>query len=118
MAAPNVCFFNKHGFCKYLDKCRNYHENENCEKINCEIRECPLRHPQICKFFRDFGYCKFGEWCRFYHKISRDASKNRKEINELEDKLKTVNSELEKNANKVLKLESKVQDLLQRFSVR
>ena len=90
MAAQIVCFHNKHGFCKYLDKCRNYHENKNCEKMNCEIKECPLRHPRICNFFRDYGYCKFGEWCRFHHKIYRDASENRNEVKELEDKLKIV----------------------------
>ena len=37
MAAQIVCFYNKHGFCKYLEKCQNYHENRNCEKNNCEV---------------------------------------------------------------------------------
>ena len=47
MATQNVCFYNKHGFCKYSDKCRNYHENKKCEKTKCEIKKCTLRHPQI-----------------------------------------------------------------------
>ena len=112
MAAQIVYFCNKHGFCKYLDKCRNYHENQNCEQRNCEIRECPLRHPKICKFHQDYGYCKFVEWCRFYHKIDRDASKKTTEIKKLQDKLKAVEAELEKNADKVvLRLESEIQDL-------
>ena len=115
MAAQIACFLNKHGFCKFLDKCKNYHENKNCEIINCEIRECPLRHPKICKYFRDYGYCKFGEWCRFHHKIYKDASENRNEVKELEDKLKIVEDDLEKNANKVLKLESELQDLHHSF---
>ena len=51
MATQNICFFNKYGFCKYLENCRNYHENKKCEKSNCEIRECQLKHPKICEFF-------------------------------------------------------------------
>ena len=83
----------------FIDKCRNYHENQNCEKSNCEIKKCPLRHPTICKFFWDYGYCKFGEYCRFYHKVHRDAPENSNEIKELQDKLKAVEAGLEKNAN-------------------
>ena len=71
MAAHNICFYNKYGFCKYLETCRKYHENKKCDKFNCEIRECDLRHPKVCKFFRDLGFCKFSEWCKFSHKIDK-----------------------------------------------
>ena len=59
MAAQNVCFFNKYGFCKYSDRCRKYHEKELCEKSDCEIRECSLKHPKMCKFFQDFDICTY-----------------------------------------------------------
>ena len=103
MATQNICFFNKHGFCKYLENCRNYHENKKCEKLNCEIRECQLRHPEICKFFRDYGFCKFSEWCRFSHEVVKDASENDSEVKKLEEKLNTVEIELKKNSEKLLR---------------
>ena len=108
MATQNICFFNKYGFCKYLENCRNYHENKKCEKSNCEIRECQLRHPKICKFFRDYGFCKFSEWCRFSHDVVKDASENDSEVKKLEEKLNTVEIELKQNSEKVLKLESQI----------
>ena len=111
MAAQNICFYNKYGFCKYLEKCRKYHENEKCENQNCEIRECPLRHPKICKFYRDFGFCKFSEWCKFSHKINRDNSKQNDEIKHVEEKLQIVETELKRNSEKVAKLEAEIQDM-------
>ena len=42
MAAQIVCFFNKHGFCKYLEKCQNFHENRNCEKTTVKLETAPL----------------------------------------------------------------------------
>ena len=115
MATQSVCFFNKHGFCKYLEKCRNYHENKSCEKSMCEIKKCPLRHPKICKYFRDYGFCKFGEWCRFEHKVHKDSFDKDNEIKDLEEELKKVKKELEENNNKVLKLEAEIQDMQQKF---
>ena len=111
MATQNICFFDKYGFCKNLENCRNYHENKKCEKLNCEIRDCQLRHPKICKFFRDYGFCKFSEWCRFSHEVVKDASENDSEVKKLEEKLNTVEIELKKNSEKVLKLESEIKDM-------
>ena len=116
MAAQNICFYNKYGFCKYLEKCRKYHENEKCENVNCEIRECPLRHPQVCRFFRDYRFCKFGEWCKFSHEIYTNASVQNKEIEKLEDKLKAVENELKKNNEKVSKLENEMKDIRHKLS--
>ena len=90
MATQNVFFFNKHGFCKYLETCRNYHENKKCEKPMYEIKKCTLRHPKKCKFFRDYGFCKFGEWCRFDLKVYKDADESDEKLKELEEKLKKV----------------------------
>ena len=109
MAAQNVCFFNKYGFCKYSDKCRKYHEKELCEKSNCEIRECSFRHPRICKFFRDWGFCKFGEWCMFSHKNNKNNAVKNDEVKKLERKLKDIELELEKQNEKlILKFQRKI----------
>ena len=130
MAAQNICFFLKYGVCKYLETCGNYYEKEICEKLNCEIRICNLRHPKVCRFFRDLGVCKFSEWCKFSHKVSNKAVKNDK-VKELEEKLKNVEvalekkkedvlqleeAKLEESNEKVLKLEAEIKDLHFKFS--
>ena len=109
MAAQNVCFFNKYGFCKY-------HEKELCEKSDCEIRKCSLRHPRICKFFQDFGFCKFNEWCMFSHKISKNNSVKNEELKKLEHKLKVVELELENKNKKIVKLKNEIKDIYLKFS--
>ena len=83
MATQNICFFNKYCFCKYLERCRKYHESKSCEKSSCEIRVCEFRHPKACKFFRDFGFCKFGEWCKFSHKIDRNIINKTDDVKKL-----------------------------------
>ena len=102
MAAQNICFYNKYGFCKYLEKCRKYHENEKCENLNCEIRECPLRHPKICKFYRDFGFCKFSEWCKFSHCDNKNSKEKNDDVKKLEDRLETFQNEFQKKCEKYL----------------
>ena len=85
MATQRVFFFfNKYGFCKYLETCINFHEKQICENSKCEVRKCPLRHPKLCKFYRDHGYCKFGEWCYFSHKRNKKIENT--EVNELKIK--------------------------------
>ena len=63
-----------------METCRKYHESKKCENSVCEIKDCPLRHPIICKYFKDFGYCKFNEWCKFSHEVKRDVSKENDNI--------------------------------------
>ena len=111
MATQNICFYNKYGFCKYLEKCRKYHENKRCEKLGCEIRDCPLRHPKVCKFFLDFGFCKFSEWCKFSHNIDKTTRAENEEVKKLKDELNIVETELKKNNEKVSKLEAEIQDI-------
>ena len=67
MSLKNICFHNKFGFCKFGGRCFRLHENKLCENDNCNIQECPLRHPKFCRYFGKFKYCKFGTYCRFRH---------------------------------------------------
>ena len=118
MATQDICFYNKYGFCKYLETCRKKHENSICEKKDCEILKCTLRHPKDCKFYSDYGFCKFSEWCRFSHNNS-NARKNlleNDEIKKLKDNLKTVETVIEKNNEKVRKLESDIIDMNKKMS--
>ena len=116
MAAQNICFYNKFGFCKYLEKCRKFHENKKCEKFDCEIRDCPYRHPKVCKFFRDFGFCKFSEWCKFSHNVDKTTNTENEEVKKLEVRLKSVEAELKKKSEKVVKLEAEIMDINRKIS--
>ena len=66
MATQNVCKFNKFGYCKYKELCRNFHVNEKCQNVSCDLSMCMLRHPKLCKFFLQYKMCKFDP-CRFEH---------------------------------------------------
>ena len=95
MVQQNVFTFNKYGFCKFRNTCRKRHISEKCQNRACDVRNCSLRHPKICKFYRDIGYCKFGEWGCFVHKTPNDD-----EVKRISDKLKIMEKkydDLEKN---------------------
>ena len=66
--AEEVCKFNKFGYCKFRKTCFRKHQNGKCEKENCSIWNCPLRHPISCRYFNEFKMCKFGEFCKYSHK--------------------------------------------------
>ena len=65
-AQQNVCKYNKFGFCKYQDRCRNLHVNEICENSACDWSNCMQRHPMKCKYYTEFMICKFSP-CAFKH---------------------------------------------------
>ena len=69
MAIENICLHNKYGFCKFRDTCRKRHVKEKCEKVKCEIENCPERHPREFRFFRMFGRCEFTDFCFYEHRI-------------------------------------------------
>ena len=102
MATKRVCSFNKYGFCKYLETCRNFHEKEICENSQCEVRKCPLRHPKICKFLRDNGYCKFGEFCYFSHKIKKHTDLT--EVKDLKKKVLAMENSAKEKDDLIKKL--------------
>ena len=62
-----VCRHFQFGFCKYLEKCRKFHNKEVCELENCSIDTCLKRHPVPCRYFQTFKRCKFGEYCYYSH---------------------------------------------------
>ena len=91
MATQPVCLFNKFGHCKFQKKCRKMHIIEVCGILDCEVRNCKLRHPKVYSFYRDYSYCKFSEFCSFSHNIgnhSNDALE--KEIKDIQKELKLL----------------------------
>ena len=89
-----VCRHNKFGYCKYGNRCFRKHENEICENVQCNGKECSLRHPRNCKYFFEFQYCKFGDYCKFSH-VTPIMKETSKEIDDLKEKLKLLKSEID-----------------------
>ena len=62
-----VCDYFKFGYCKYGERCFKKHVQETCEIINCDVKDCQLRHQKKCSYFQQFKYCKFGAYCQYKH---------------------------------------------------
>ena len=105
MAAQPVCLFYKFGHCKFQKKCRKMHIEEKCENLECNVKECTLRHPKVCSFLRDYKFCKFSEYCSFSHSIQNNSNDAfEKEIDEIKkqiDILKESENNLEKQISKL-----------------
>ena len=81
--------------------------NAICDDSSCDISNCKLRHPRICKFYREFRKCKFSEWCSYVH-IENE--------NDLDD-LKKENEKMLTNIEKEIYEKDKViEDLVKRVS--
>ena len=57
------------------------------------------------------GFCKFNKWCKFLHKDDKKCYEKVEGLKQLEDRLKTVEDVVEKNCEKVLKLNDEVKDM-------
>ena len=80
--------------------------SEICKNPSCDVQNCNLRHPQICKYFCDYKKCKFGEWCFFFHQESDKFSK--KIIDDLE---KDINKKLEDSGAKIKQIDEKIAEI-------
>ena len=87
---------------------------EKCSKLKCDIQQCSLRHPQVCRYFRDIGYCKFGEWCLFKHDGVIQGSK---EIKELTDKLKNIEKIISEKNKDIESLEKIMTESIEKNNV-
>ena len=117
-----ICFRNKFGYCKYCEKCRFRHEDEQCEDSECEVYNCEKRHPRNCKHFRQYGYCKFTTFCKFKHIKQLHIAENSEKIDKLEKKLETLHIPKENKRNeedlvKIKSLEEVVNNLKEKDSI-
>ena len=103
---PNVCLFNKFGYCKFNQTCHKKHEETVCNKDMCEIEKCPFRHPKVCKYFVSQGYCKFGQYCRFRH--FNENQEYVDSINEMVKEIKNLKAVIEAKELEIKNLEIKV----------
>ena len=107
-----VCSFNKYGHCKFQKKCRKMHEDKICESLECEPRNCSLRHPKVCSFYRDYKFCKFAEYCSFSHNIHSNHSNEalEKEISDIKKNLDLLRERENENENKIQILDSEINE--------
>ena len=68
------CKFNKYGFCKFREECRNSHSKEICGILHCNEQDCDRRHPRTCRFFALYQSCKFGDDCAYLHKATESSA--------------------------------------------
>ena len=100
-----VCNYQKFGFCKYKDLCKNLHLKETCINLSACVnsKSCQKRHPRVCKKQAIEGFCRFGATCAYHHQ----EKNNHVEINvKLEELEKTV----KEMAEKIVELEGKLKD--------
>ena len=92
-----VCKYNQRGYCKFKNKCRLFHNNEECPSENCEDELCDRRHPNACKFYESYGNCKFGSYCRYKHSVQNKSN----EIDEMGNKVNGLVDDLKKKGNEI-----------------
>ena len=98
------------------------HVDEVCQNHECEVKNCNLRHPRICKYFRDYRRCKFGEYCSFRHEennLEKGISDNQTTSDRLGD-IEKILKEKNNLENKIGDIDKKIADLdkyLDRFQL-
>ena len=113
MTAPNICLFNKFGYCKFGERCRKHHKYKICEESSCEITSCRERHPKDCRYFRNFGRCKFSP-CAFNHEIvvkGNECEKIRKEVKILNDKILSLENVISCQNIQIEEMNTKIQNI-------
>ena len=110
MTGEEICKYNKYGFCKFGKTCFRKHEDQKCEKKNCNIWNCSLRHPKSCRFFKEFKRCKFGEFCKFSHD-QLTAKNYSDEIGGMMEKLENLKKEIGTKNNEIERLDREIKDL-------
>ena len=97
-----ICRYNKFGYCKYDDKCHFKHNDVICVKKNCNVFDCEMRHPVVCRHFMNFRKCKFTN-CAYKHSCVIDDG-------EITEKIKTVENKLTEvmNDSSVKEIEKKL----------
>ena len=113
------CSHNNKGYCKFGNKCHFQHFHKLCSKPICKEKECPSRHPKLCK---NRDECKFFKKniCAYRHENlhTKDIIHNKninEEINALEDDVKRLQQEivdLKDNIQMKEMKEKKVQETL------
>ena len=94
-----VCQFGKFGFCKFKESCKRKHYSEVCESLSMctNIKECPKRHPKMCRRLNSENKCRFKEECAYNHK----RIKPNEDVNVLKDKVDILENTVKELTKKV-----------------
>ena len=90
------CKHFKFGYCRYVNNCVREHIKEICDKKECGVKDCKLRHPKKCNYFTQFGYCKFGSFCLYKHEKDDTNLEVKVLENKLKDKCLVIDNYLDK----------------------
>ena len=109
-----VCKHSKFGYCKYGKDCTGKHFDEECENLSeCDnVKNCHKRHPKRCKRF-DSGNCSFKKQCAYKHQ-KPSVDKDQVKINE---KVEVLEKVVEALTQKVISLETKLEEAIQNKTV-
>ena len=116
MANEVLCLFNKFGYCRYLETCRKKHTKDICDIPQCEVNICSKRHPRTCRYYEEYGRCKFGDDCSYKHNKSETNSEIGKELEKVKDKIRLLESIVEKKEEEIKRLLENVKSLEARYS--
>lgn len=101
MAVSNFCKFHHFGHCKFGKQCTKQHMDRTCPIFKCQVEDCELRHPRLCRFFTQFGRCRFGNQCSYFHPVE---NKSDEEIKALKMEVETLIAKISEMENLVLRL--------------
>ena len=69
MKIQKICRYYNRGYCKFKSECRFCHIKENCAEHlksgGCKLKNCPLRHPKVCKWYNTNAGCKRALECEY-----------------------------------------------------
>ena len=65
------CRYYNRGFCKFQDECNFDHPSTICHILlqngKCYLRQCPDRHPKICRYWQMEEGCRRSQYCTYLH---------------------------------------------------
>ena len=105
----DVCKYQKFGFCKFKDSCKNQHLVEICENLSlcANLKSCLKRHPRVCKSYAIEKFCKFQAGCAYHHKEENINNEMKNKVDDLEKMVNGLSEKIVQLENKLKIKESK-----------
>ena len=105
----DVCKYQKFGFCKFKDSCKNQHLMEICENLSlcANLKSCLKRHPMVCKSYAIEKFCKFQAGCAKHHKEENINNEMKNNVDDLEKMVNGLSEKIVQLENKLKIKESK-----------
>ena len=113
----DVCKYQKFGFCKFKDSCKNQHLVEICENLSlcANLKSCLKRHPRVCKSYAIEKFCKFQAGCAYHHKEENINNEMKNKVDDLEKMVNGLSEKIVQLENKLKIKESKESEVKEEF---